>query len=67
MAAARVDVFNRDIDARQSVAAAVGFHIEVTLVVQQRVQRNMFDVTADGTISASFRVIADELPLPMAR
>ena len=44
-----------------------GFHVEVTLVVDQRVQRNMFDVTDDGRISASFRVLADELPLPIAR
>ena len=47
--------------------AAGGFHVEVTLVVDQRVQRNLFDVTADGLIAASFRVIADELPLPIAR
>ena len=44
-----------------------GFHVELTLVVDQRVQRTIFDVAADGTVSASFRVIAQELPLPIAR
>lgn len=44
-----------------------GFHVELTLVVGQRVQRNLFDVTPDGRITASFRVIADDLPLPIVR
>lgn len=44
-----------------------GFHAELTLVVGQRVQRNMFDVTRDGRMNASFEVIADDLPLPMVR
>lgn len=48
-------------------AGVDGFHVEVTLVVDQRVQRNLFDVTADGLIAASFRVLAEELPLPIAR
>jgi len=43
-----------------------GFHVELTLVVGQRVQRNVFDVTADGRIAASFVVIAEDLPLPIA-
>jgi hypothetical protein len=47
--------------------AVDGFHVEVTLVVDQRVQRNLFDVTADGLINASFRVLAEELPLPITR
>lgn len=44
-----------------------GFHIELTLVVEQRIQRNMFDVTRDGRITASFQVIAEDLPLPIVR
>ena len=44
-----------------------GFHVELTLVVDQRIQRNLFDVTPGGAISASFQVLADELPLPIAR
>lgn len=46
---------------------ARGFHIELTLVVDQRIQRNVFDVTPSGGIDASFQVLADELPLPIAR
>jgi hypothetical protein len=48
-------------------ATGSGFHVELTLVVDQRIQRNLFDVTADGSINASFRVIAEDLPLPIAR
>jgi hypothetical protein len=44
---------------------ADGFHVELTLVVAQRVQRNVFDVTADGRIDASFEVLAEDLPLPI--
>lgn len=44
-----------------------GFHVELTLLVGQRVQRNLFDVTPDGRIEASFRVLADDLPLPIVR
>jgi hypothetical protein len=44
-----------------------GFHVALTLVVDQRVQRNSFDVTPDGQISASFQVLAQDLPLPIAR
>jgi hypothetical protein len=44
-----------------------GFHVELTLVVDQRVQRNFFDVTRNGQITASFQVIAEDLPLPIAR
>ena len=47
---------------------ADGFHLELTLVVDQRLQRNTFDVTPDGEIaSSSFRVLAEHLPLPIAR
>ncbi|WP_395728084.1 hypothetical protein [Nakamurella sp.] len=44
-----------------------GFHVELTLLVGQRVQRNLFDVTPDGGIDATFRVLADDLPLPIVR
>lgn len=44
-----------------------GFHVELTLAVGARVQRNLFDVDRDGRISASFRVLADNLPLPIVR
>lgn len=45
-----------------------GFHVELTLVVDQRLQRNVFDVTRTGEITrSSFRVLADRLPLPVAR
>jgi hypothetical protein len=44
-----------------------GFHVELTLVVDQRIQRNLFDLTPSGEIDASFQVLADELPLPIAR
>ena len=44
-----------------------GFHVELTLVVDQRLQRNTFDVTRGGQIASSFRVLAEHLPLPIAR
>jgi hypothetical protein len=44
-----------------------GFHVAVTLVVDQRIQRNEFEVGRDGSIRASHRVLADDLPLPIAR
>lgn len=44
-----------------------GFHVELTLLVGQRVQRNMFDVTPEGRVDATFRVLADDLPLPIVR
>jgi hypothetical protein len=45
-----------------------GFHVELTLVVDQRLQRNEFDVDPDGRIThTSFRVLAERLPLPIAR
>lgn len=43
------------------------YHVELTLLVGQRVQRNLFDVTPDGRVDASYRVIADDLPLPVVR
>jgi hypothetical protein len=48
-------------------ATPTGFHIELTLVVDQDLQRNTFDVTAAGEISSSFRVLAKDLPFPIAR
>ncbi|OGO53824.1 MAG: hypothetical protein A2V85_17530 [Chloroflexi bacterium RBG_16_72_14] len=47
--------------------SAGGFHVELTLVVDQRVQRNVFDVGRDGSIRTGYRVLADDLPLPIAR
>jgi hypothetical protein len=45
-----------------------GFHVELTLVVDQRLQRNVFDLTRTGEITrSSFRVLAQQLPLPIAR
>ena len=47
---------------------ADGFHVELTLVVDQRLQRNLFDLTETGEITrSSFRVLAEHLPLPIAR
>ncbi len=43
-----------------------GFHVEAWLIVDQRIQRNTFEVAKDGTISAQFRVVAADLPLPIA-
>jgi len=44
-----------------------GFHVELALVVDQRLQRNSFDLSPSGEITtASFEVIADALPLPVA-
>ena len=48
-------------------ASGDGFHVELTLVVDQRVQRNTFDVGRDGSIRSSYRVLARDLPLPIAR
>jgi hypothetical protein len=46
---------------------AAGFHVELTLVVDQRLQRNLFDLTQAGEITeSSFRVLAEHLPLPIA-
>lgn len=44
-----------------------GLHVELTLVVDQCVQRNVFDVGRDGSIRTGYRVLADDLPLPIAR
>ena len=45
-----------------------GFHIELALVVDQRLQRNSFDVSSSGEITrASYEVLAEGLPLPFAR
>jgi hypothetical protein len=43
------------------------FQVELTLMVDQRVQRNTFEVGRDGTIESSYRILADDLPLPIAR
>lgn len=44
-----------------------GFDVTLTLVVDQRVQRNHFTVAPDGTLTSSFEVLADDLPLPVVR
>ncbi|HET6296285.1 MAG TPA: hypothetical protein VFG33_23075 [Kribbella sp.] len=44
-----------------------GYRVELWLIVDQRVQFNSFDVTTDGAIAAEFRVVAADLPLPIAR
>lgn len=49
-------------------SSADGFHVELTLVVDQRLQRNLFDLTSAGEITrTSFRVLAEHLPVPIAR
>ena len=47
--------------------AGWGLRVELTLVVDQRLQRNTFEVGGDGVIESSYRVLADGLPLPIAR
>jgi len=39
----------------------------LTLVVDQRIQRNSFEVSRDGRLSATFQVLAEDLPLPIIR
>jgi len=50
-----------------AVPADDGFRVEVWLVVDQRIQLNSFDVAHDGTMATEFRVVAADLPLPIAR
>lgn len=51
-----------------SEATDDGFHVELTLVVDRRLQRNEFDVARDGAIKrSSFKILAERLPLPTAR
>lgn len=49
------------------VRTADGFVVELYLVVDQRIQRNRFEVSRQGALSASFEVLAEDLPLPIAR
>ncbi len=67
--AARAALLADPPDLASSVTAtADGFHVELALVVDQRLQRNLFDVTPSGEITrTSFRVLAEHLPLPIAR
>jgi hypothetical protein len=44
-----------------------GFDVELWLVVDQRIQRNSFRVSADGSVAAEHHVVAADLPLPIAR
>jgi hypothetical protein len=60
-------VANTPIGPPQVEATAEGFRVELCLVVDQRVQRNTFEVSRDGSIAASHRVLAEDLPLPIAR
>ena len=54
--------------APETARTAGGFHVELALVVDQRLQRNLFDVTPSGEITCtSFSVLAEHLPLPIAR
>jgi len=51
-----------------SEATDDGFHVELTLVVDRRLQRNSFEVARDGEIKrSSFKILAERLPLPIAR
>lgn len=43
------------------------FQVGLTLVVDQRIQRNSFQVHRDGRLSATFQVLAEDLPLPIIR
>ena len=50
-----------------SEPTGVGFRIELWLVVDQRIQLNTFDVGRDGVMSTDYRIVAADLPLPIAR
>ena len=50
-----------------SAAAGDGFRVELWLVVDQRIQLNTFDVGRDGTLSTDYRIVAADLPMPIAR
>ncbi len=49
------------------VGTGDGFVVELSLVVDQRIQRNRFEVAPQGAVAASFEVLAEDLPLPIAR
>jgi hypothetical protein len=65
----RREAFERDrsIEATHVERTATGYRVAMTLVVDQRIQRNRFDVAPDGTVDATFEVLADDLPLPIVR
>jgi hypothetical protein len=44
-----------------------GFDVTLTLVVDQRVQRNHFALSRDGALTTSFEILAEGLPLPVVR
>jgi len=44
-----------------------GYRVQMWLIVDQHIQFNSFDVATDGAIAAEFRVVAADLPLPIAR
>ena len=66
---ARRAAFLADAPVQPPSAARSGdrFHVEAWLVVDQRIQLNTFDVARDGSLTATFRVVAADLPLPIAR
>ena len=50
------------------VPTASGFHVELVPVVDERRQRNTFEVGRDGTLSGpAYEVLADGLALPVVR
>jgi hypothetical protein len=52
----------------EAAATTDGFHVELTLVVDQRLQRNRFDLTNAGeVIGSSYDILAEDLPLPIVR
>jgi hypothetical protein len=53
-------------DPRDMAPEPPGFRVELTLVVDQ-VQRNTFQVGANGEIESSYRILFEGLPLPIAR
>lgn len=47
--------------------AVDGYRVHLWLVVDQRIQVNSFDVGANGSIEGSFRIVSEDLPLPILR
>ncbi len=67
--AARTDLLENPPEvAPRATRTKDGFHVERTLVVDRRLQRNTFDLTPAGEVTnATFEVLAEGLPLPIAR
>ena len=66
---ARRDAFLAASPVRPATAEATGdrFRVEMWLMVDQRIQLNSFVVAGDGALDSEFRVVAADLPLPIAR